>query len=284
MVTLPLALLLTTALPQAAAPVLVAVSTGGLPDREREAVVAHVVAEVQATGVTPRSLPPGVVSTACVTDAACARTLFVGGAAARLMVVDVLRAGSRASVTARVVDRDGRTIAEHTGVLPMAKVIAGGEALLPGTLLDVLVVAEAPAPATPAAPEATASLPSPPASTSESAAGSASASTSGPPSAPTSGSTSAPTSSPSGVSLDPGAGIILGVSATAVGALFLVGGAAAALGQNAVRLDAGANGDARAATALNIPLSLGVATLGAVGVGVGVVMLLGDDSAAAVGG
>lgn len=268
MVTLPLALLLIVALPQAAAPVLVAVSTEGLPDREREAVVAHIVAEVQATGATPTALLPGVVSTACVADAACARTLFASGAATRLVVVDVLRAGSRASISARVVDRDGRTITEHTGVLPMAKILAGREPLLPDTLLDDLIVTETPMPAvvptpTPmglSAPEPTAPSPPPP--------------------APTSGSTSPAT----GVSLDPGTGVILGVSTTAVGALFLIGGAAAALGQNAVRLDAGAEGEARAATALSIPLALGVATLGAVGVGVGVVMLIGDDSAAAVGG
>ena len=269
MVMLPLALLLIVALPQAAAPVLVAVSTEGLPDREREAVVAHIVAEVQSTGATPTPLPSGVVSTACVTDAACARTLFAGGAATRLVVVDVLRAGSRASISARVVDRDGRTIAAHTGVLPMARILAGTEPLLPDTLLDDLIATETPTPAVvPTTTPMDLSAPEPTAPSASS------------PPAPTSGSTSPAT----GVSLDPGTGVILGVSTTAVGALFLIGGAAAALGQNAVRLDAGAEGEARAATALSIPLALGVTTLGAVGVGVGVVMLIGDDSAAAVGG
>jgi len=264
MVMLPLALLLTAALPQAAAPVLVAVSTEGLPDRERDAVVAHVVAEVQATGATPTPLPPGVVSAACAADAACARNLFAGGTAARLVVVDVLRAGSRASISARVVDRDGRTIAEHAGVLPMAKLTAGKEPLLPDTLLDDLVVVAAPTPPvvatlTPTPTPAPAVTPAP--------------ATTAPPAA---------TDPP----VDPGMGAILGVSATAVGALFLIGGTAAALGQNAVRLDANADGDARAATALTIPLALGVATLGAVGVGVGVVMLMGDgdDTAVAAGG
>jgi hypothetical protein len=284
MVMLPLALLLSAVLPQVAAPVLVSVSTGGLPDREREAVVAHLVAEVQSTGATPTPLPSGVVSTACVADAACARTLFASGAAVRLVVVDVLRAGSRASISARVVDRDGRTIAAHTGVLPMAKILASREPLLPGTLLDVLTVTGTPTPAVvptptlvaPPVAEPTALPPSTPAPTSDSTSSTT----------PTSTSSSTPTStSPAtGVSPDPGAGVILGVSATAVGALFLLGGAAAALAQNAVRLDSGAEGEARAATALSIPLALGVSTLGAVGVGVGVVMLSGDDSAAAVGG
>jgi hypothetical protein len=81
---------------------------------------------------------------------------------------------------------------------------------------------------------------------------------------------------------------LLGIGATAVGALCLIGGTAAALGQNAVRLDPNADGAARADTAVAIPLSLVVAGLGAVGVGVGGWLLVGSgddgDAAVVVGG
>jgi hypothetical protein len=268
---LPLTLLLSLSLAEVTAPVLVAVGTEGLPDRDRDAVVAHIVGEVEGAGVVPTSLPPGVVTPACAADAACARNLFAGGPAARLLVVDVLRAGSRASIAARVVDREGRTIAEHAGVVPMAKLVAGKTPVLPDNVLGALVVAVTPPPSTMAmtpTPTTTTTTPTTPTTP-----------------APTTSTTPTPapaTPSPT-AGLDPGMPALLGVGATAVGALFLIGGTAAALGQNAVRLDPNADGDARADTAVAIPLSLGVAALGAVGVGVGVWLLVGsgDDSDAA---
>jgi hypothetical protein len=269
---LPLTLLLSLSLAEATAPVLVAVGTEGLPDRDRDAVVAHIVGEVEGAGVVPTPLPPGVVTPACAADPACARNLFAGGPAARLVVVDVLRAGSRASIAARVVDRDGRTIAEHASVVPMAKLVAGKTSVLPDTVLGALVVAVTPPPTTTSStPTTTPTTPAPTTSTSTTTT-----TTTPAPATPTAG-------------LDPGMPALLGVGATAVGALFLIGGTAAALGQNAVRLDPNADGDARADTAVAIPLSLGVAALGAVGVGVGVWLLVGsgdegDAAAVAAGG
>lgn len=266
---LPLTLLLSLSLAEATAPVLVAVGTEGLPDRDRDAVVAHIVGEVEGAGVVPTPLPPGVVTPACAADAACARNLFAGGPAGRLVVVDVLRAGSRASITARVVDREGRTIAEHAGVVPMAKLVAGKTGVLPDHVLGALVVAVTPPPPTPPTP----TTPAPTTSTTTT----------------TTTTMPAPATPSPTAGLDPGMPALLGVGATAVGALFLIGGTAAALGQNAVRLDPNADGDARADTAVAIPLSLGVAALGAVGVGVGVWLLVdsgdeGDAAAVAAGG
>lgn len=262
---LPLTLLLSLALVQTTAPVLVAVGTEGLSDRDRDAVVAHIIGEVESAGVVPTPLPPGVVTPACAADARCARNLFSGGAAARLVVIDVLRAGSRASIAARVIDREGHTIAEYAGVVPMMKLVAGNTTVLPDNLLGALVVPATTAPSL--IPPTLTPTPQPPTPTVPASA------------------VPAPPPSPS----EPGVPAVLGVGATAVGALFLIGGTAAALGQNAVRLDPDADGDARAGTAVAIPLSLGVAALGAVGVGVGVWLLVGasddgDDGAIVAGG
>lgn len=263
-------LFFTLSLAQDTAPVLVAVKTEGLPTRDREAVVGHIAAEVEGAGVVPTTLPPGVVTPACAADVTCARQVFAGGVASRVVFVEVLRAGSRASVAARVIDRDGRVVADHAAVVPMAMLVTGREQVLPDQLLAALAApAASAATVVPVAPTTPAvETPPPPASTSTSTS-----------TAPT-----PPDITPGadGGALDPGMPAVLGVGATAVGALFLIGGTAAALGQNAVRLDPNADGNARAGTAVSIPLSLGVASLGAAGVGVGVWLLMGDGDEASV--
>jgi hypothetical protein len=260
---MPVALLLSLSLP-VSAPVLVAVGSEGFTDKDRAAVVERVTADVEGVGVPAMLLPPGVVSAACAADAGCAKKLFAGGTAVRLLVVDVLRAGSRASLAARVVDASGATLAEHSAVLPMTKLLAGREALLPDHILATLPVTVSSPPVAPVPPPPSPATPTPVP----------------PPSPPP------PPPAPAGPDEGPGLATVAAVGVGAAGALLLIGGAGVALGQNAVRLDGSADGDARAATAVTIPLSLGVAALGAVGVAVGVVLLVGtgDDEAAGVGG
>jgi len=263
--------LLCLSLAVAAPTVAVSVTAAGFADAESRALVGKATAEVGAAGSAPVTLRPGAVATsACVADPVCARGLFAGGDAHLLVAVDVLRAGSRAAITARVVDSAGTVIAESATVIPVAKLLAGSAAVLTPAITAALHAAAAPPPPTPTAtptPTTTATVPNP---------------TPLPPvTAP------APVVQPAPVApSDPATdgddqtlttNAILGVGAAAAGTLFFLGGTAAALGQNAVRLDGGADGDERASTAFTIPLAVGVAVLGLAGIGVGAVLLMGSD-------
>jgi hypothetical protein len=271
---LPLLLCLSVAV--GAPTVAVSATAAGFADAESRALVGKATAEVGAAGAVPVTLRSGAVATpACLADPACARGLLAGGEASLLVAVDVLRAGSRAAITARVVDTSGTLVAESATVISVAKLLGGSAAMLtpaitarlhPAALPTTAPTAAPPPPVTPAPPPPPSAPVVPPAPVVQPAA-------------------AAPTAAPA-ASAAPGdealtTNAILGVGAAAAGTLFFLGGTAAALGQNALRLDGGADGDDRAATALTIPLAMGVAVLGLAGVGVGAFLLMsGSDDVA----
>jgi hypothetical protein len=274
----------------AAPTVAVAVTTAGFADAESRALAGKVTAEVGAAGAVPVGLRAGAVATAaCLADPACARSLLAGGEAPLLVAVDVLRAGSRAAVTARVIDTSGTLVADSATVISVAKLLGGSAAMLTPAITATL---HPTAPTTAASPMTSPPPPRPPAKTPTTtttptppppppALAVAHPAVVQPPSAaPAAGpAATAATAATRDEALTTNA--VLGVGAAAAGSLFLLGGTAAALGQNAVRLDGGADGDDRAATALTIPLAMGVAVLGLAGVGVGAMLLMtGSDDVA----
>ncbi len=232
----------------------VVVGHTGFSDENGATFAARAIAEVEATGVTTVAAPlTSNAQLTCVADAMCARGLATTLSATHVVAVDVLRAGSRVAVNATLVDAEGAVIATESAVVGMSDVLEAKAQMLPATVRSALLVIATTVP-TPATTTMTATPPAAAAAT---------------------------TSTVTDDALDPI--VIAGVGTAAVGALFMMGGTAAALGQNAVRLDAGANGEDRENTAVTIPLAAGVAAVGLVGVAVGVYLLTSGETSAGAG-
>lgn len=237
----------------------VVVGHTGFSDENGATFAARAIAEVEATGVTAVAAPlTSNAQLTCVADAMCARGLATTLSATHVVAVDVLRAGSRVAVNATLVDAEGAVIATESAVVGMSDVLEAKAQMLPATVRSALLVIATTVPSPTVATPATTTMTATP-----------------------SAAAAATTSTVTDDALDPI--VIAGVGTAAVGALFMMGGTAAALGQNAVRLDAGANGEDRENTAVTIPLAAGVAAVGLVGVAVGVYLLTSGETSAGAG-
>ena len=129
------------ALAVAAAPrVAVLVHTTGFSDEDARRIADKARAEAAATGVELGALGGAVdVKPECLEDRACARELLGTADLSFLVSLNVLRAGGQASLSAVLIDGEGRVAAETQGVRKLDLVL--GE----GALLAAEIVTRAPA-------------------------------------------------------------------------------------------------------------------------------------------
>jgi hypothetical protein len=102
----------------------------GLDDDDVKRLHARVNAQVAAAGGTPMALSGALeVKDECLDDPACARAVLRAADAPWLLWVDALRAGPKVQIDARLLDADGRVVAEGGGVVDVEEVLRGKSAV-----------------------------------------------------------------------------------------------------------------------------------------------------------
>jgi hypothetical protein len=236
-----LSLVLLLSMPLAAPTLAVSITVTGYPDSQP--IQDRIRAEVAATANVLIDVAND--NPECVTDPRCARNIVAKAGVTRMIAVDMLRAGSRSTILSRIIDASGAIVAQEASVVTN-DAVAKGAVLLPPAIVAQLVPSKTPTPMQAA------------------------------PTTPTPTTTVVPANNDDETSL--GMTAIAGIAVVAVGALLVIGGGGVAFGQNALRTDRTAAGDARAATATTIPAAVGVAALGAIAVGAGVFLLVPSDT------
>lgn len=107
----------------------------GLDEDDVKRLQNRVNAQVSAMGGKPRSLSRALeVKDECLDDPACARAVLRAADAPWLLWVDALRAGPKVQIDARLIDVDGRVVAEGGGVVSVDEVFKGRAAVPPDVL------------------------------------------------------------------------------------------------------------------------------------------------------
>lgn len=141
MIVSPLLLVLAVA---AAPRVAVIVHTTGFSDEDARRIGEKARAEAAETGAELWALGGAVeVKTECLEDRACAQELVRTAEAAFLVSLNVLRAGGQASLSAVLIDAEGRVAAESQGVRKLDRVLGEGALLAPEILSPLRSAAEA---------------------------------------------------------------------------------------------------------------------------------------------
>ncbi len=244
--------------------VAVGVTASGIADGDLAALRKRAIAEVGSHGVDATGTDSSKLRAACLNDAACVRGLLDNAGATMLIVLDVLRAGPRATVQARWFRGDGRIEgAESTATTAAA--LARAPLLVPGVVTRLQALT-----ATPETP----------------AAGSTHARSQ--PSSPVSSTAAAtmegPGIEPSGEGAVPPAAMA-GIGLAALGGVAAFGGFGVTAGQAALLGRADAPGADREAAAVVLPLAASIGAVGlAIGVGGIVLLATSQDAVAAPGG
>ncbi len=107
----------------------------GLDDDDVKRLHARVNAQVAAAGGKPMALSGSLeVKDECLDDPACARAVLRAADAPWLLWVDALRAGPKVQIDARLLDAEGRVVAEGGGVVDVDEVLRGKSAVPPDVL------------------------------------------------------------------------------------------------------------------------------------------------------
>ena len=243
----------------AAAPrVAVVVHPAGFADDDARRLQDKVSQEVQATGAELASASLEV-KTECLLDRVCARDALRTADAGYLVWIEALRVGGQVQLDCRLLDAEGRSIAQSDSAARADDVIGTG-VVVPASVLAPLKSAAAKPPATPAN--------APPALTS-SATATPSATPPSPGPAPLAAETDTAAATAAPAALSPLA--VGSIAAIGGGALLALGGGALAASQLNVIRDPGSLGTAKEsaaslATAMFVVAGVGVAVAGAGGV------------------
>lgn len=102
----------------------------GLDDDDVKRLQERVNAQVAAAGGQPMVLSGSLeVKDECLDDPACARAVLRAADAPWLLWVDALRAGAKVQIDARLLDAEGRVVAEGGGVVDVDEVFRGKSAV-----------------------------------------------------------------------------------------------------------------------------------------------------------
>lgn len=276
MTVLPTAFLLLAAVaaPRAA----VVVHATGFPDVEVQRLEDKIGAEVSATGADLWALSKALeVKAECLENRGCAREVLRAADAGFLLWVELLRAGPQVQVSARLLDGEGRVLAEVDSGARVESVL-GPSPLVPA---DVLV------PLKSAVPQTTTTPPHPAAGGGPTKGGETT--TASPASSPASDATGgtdaaaeplAPEEQPDEVEAPPLSPLAVGgIAALGVGTLLTLGSAAVIPGQLGIINDPKSLGPEKEAAANAVATAGILATVGALtAIGGGALLYLGLES------
>jgi hypothetical protein len=247
------ALALLGALASTGPAVVVSQTSVGLSDDDAATIATRIDSEVRTAGLSPLELGrTGQVTPDCIATAACVRQLIGSARASGLVTVEVVRAGRRVGVAARLFDGSGAAVAEVPATTTLEHLLGG--AVLPAAFvarLRVLSVASMTSTTTMPVPTSTAT-----------------ATTASAPGAATTAAATDRSTRDTGVNDGAPADTIGGVVLVAVGGLLTVVSGAVAQAQADVRADPSAPGPAREATAVTLPAAI-VGVVVGLGLGAG---------------